>query len=134
MQTVWGWVHLGEGTRAVYYIRWTAGKPDHGMVWFLSVGRWDEHGVATERRSVGLRCRLLDGRPQFMVIDAATTPWGVQGKPELGALLTREEAHGTELVHEVFGYVNEILIRDPRVELFVRTGEGVVPEERPSGS
>ena len=40
MQTAWGWVHVGEPTRAVYYVRWTAGHPEHGMTWHLAVGPW----------------------------------------------------------------------------------------------
>ena len=77
-----------------------------------------------------------DGRLWFcgrkthrVIVDAATTPWGVQGKAVLGALLTREQALGSETAREVFDYVDEILIHDPRVERFVRTGEGV-PVER----
>ena len=128
-QTIWGWVHLGEGTRAAYYVRWTAGHPEHGMVWMVSVGRWDAHGIENERRSVGLKCRMVAGRPQFMIVDAATTPWGVQKRAMFGALLTRAAASGSDTAKEVFAYVDQILIKDPRVERFVRSGEGMPASE-----
>lgn len=98
------------------------------MVLFVSVGRWDDERFESARESVGLACRFEKGRPQFMIVDAATTPWGVQRRPIFGRLLERAEAVGGDVASEVFGYVDEILLRDPRVARFVATGEGIAED------
>jgi hypothetical protein len=124
-QTVWGWVHRGRGTRAVYYVRWTAGCPGDGMVWFLCVGAWGTGSDDSARHSVGLRARILQRHPQFMVIDAADTPWGRGSDATFGSLLARGEVVDTALAEEVYGYIDRIIVEDPRVTRFLGTGEGM---------
>lgn len=124
-QTVWGWIHLGGATRAAYYVRWTAGHREQGMVLFVCVGRWEDQRYESERESVGVACRFEEGRPRFMIVDAATTPWGVQRQAVFGRLLERAEAVGGDVAREVFGYIDLLLIKDPRVARFVATGKGI---------
>jgi hypothetical protein len=124
-QTVWGWIHRGAGTRAAYYVRWKAGRRADGMIWLLCIGPWGDGAADADRRSVGLRVRIVRGRPQFMVVDAAETPWGREPLPLHGSLLTREQVIDTPLAEEVFRIVDQILVEDTRVARFVSTGEGM---------
>jgi hypothetical protein len=124
-QSVWAWIHRGPGTRAVYYVRWTAGRREDGMIWLLCVGPWGDGAADADRRSVGVRARLVRGRPQFMVIDAAETPWGRDRAPVFGSLLSREQVIDTPVADEAFGFIDQILADDPRVARFVSTGEGL---------
>jgi hypothetical protein len=125
-QSVWGWIHATSGpTRALYYIRWTAGSADHGMTWLVCVGAWDDEAAEQQRRSVGLRARIQSGLPGFMVIDAIETPWACTEPSALGALLPRSQVVNTSLATAVFAYVDKILDGDPRVARFVETGEGM---------
>ena len=125
-QSVWGWIHTRSGpTKAVYYIRWTAGSPAEGMTWLVCVGAWGDGADERERRAVGLRARIAGGLPGFMIIDAIQTPWAHNAPSFLGAFLTRSEVVDTALATEVFAYVDRVLEGDPRVARFVATGEGV---------
>jgi hypothetical protein len=61
-----------------------------------------------------------------MVIDAARTPWGLDGdQTVLGRMLPREAVVGRALAAEVFRMIDEIIVHDPRVREFLRTGIGV---------
>ena len=124
-QTVWGNVYAGGQPRAVYYVRWTAGRRRDNVTFLVSVGTWAS-AAPGDRHSVGLACRLRLGRPGFMVIDAARTPWGLAGdETVLGRMLPRDAVVGTPLATEVFGMIDEIIVHDSRVREFLRTGIGV---------
>ena len=124
-QTVWGNVYADGQQRAVHYVRWTAGRREENITFLTSVGSWGS-GTPGDRRSVGLACRLRRGRPGFMVIDAARTPWGLNGDDTvLGRMLPRDAVIGTDLATEVFDLVDAIIVHDPRVREFLRSGMGV---------
>jgi hypothetical protein len=122
---VWGNVYAGAQQRAVYYVRWTAGRRRENVIFLVSVGSW-MNAAPGDRRSVALACRFWRRRPGFMVIDAARTPWGLNGdEPVLGRMLPRDAVIGTALATEVFGMIDRIIVDDPRVREFLRTGIGV---------
>ena len=124
-QTVWGNVYVAGQQRAVYYVRWTAGHRRQNITFLVSVGSW-ANAAPGDRQSTGLACRIRRGRPGFMVIDAARTPWGLTGdEPVLGRMLSREAVIGTALATEVFHMIDEIIVHDARVREFLRTGVGV---------
>ncbi|MGE0324153.1 MAG: hypothetical protein AB7K71_09940 [Polyangiaceae bacterium] len=123
-RSVWGHVVRDDETRAVYYVRWTLNQAKHGAIWMLSIGDWvdAEHG---HRDCVGLDCRAPEGSIAFMLVDAATTPWG--NAPGLGTPLKREEVLGTPLAQEAFDLVDACLAQDDRLELMRRTLERPQP-------
>jgi hypothetical protein len=124
-QTVWGNVYAPSQQRAVYYVRWTAGRRRENITFLVSVGSWTSDNPS-DRRSVGLACRLRRGWPGFMVIDAARTPWGLNGDTTvLGRMLPRDEVIGTQLAAEVFQVVDAVIVQDPRVREFLRSGVGL---------
>ena len=58
--------------------------------------------------------RLIDGGPQFMVIDAARRPLA-QGDKLATTALRRDQVVGTPLVVEVFDILDAIWLRDDRI-------------------
>ena len=124
-QTVWGNVYAGGQHRAVYYVRWTAGRRRENVTFLVSVGSWTS-AAPGDKQGVGLACRIRRGRPGFMVINAARTPWGLNGDATvLGRMLPREAVIGTPLATEVFRMIDAIIVCDPRVREFLRSGIGV---------
>jgi hypothetical protein len=130
-QTMLGRANAADGhVRASYMIRWTAGRPRDGAVWLVSVGRPDLD-PSDARLSVGIRMRPVWGRPQFMVVDVAETPWKDVDSPSLAANCTRTQVIGTPLATRAFDVVDVVLAQDPRVIRFLRTGEGVEGQGAP---
>ena len=125
-QTIWGYIHHEGSTRAVYYVRWTVGRPTHDLVWMVSWGWWGDESLAAGRRSVGLRFRPRNATPSFMVVDAVETPWGCQPKPEtFGSYLRREEVVDSSLATQVYACLDAVLENDSRLRRFLSRGEGV---------
>lgn len=112
-RTVLGYAYRNDSPLAVYYVHWTVGRPDHGANFDLIIGSWGEESAANDRKAVSLVCRLIDGSPQFMVIDAADRPAG-QSKLASRAL-SRAEVVGTLLAEQVFTLVDAVWLRDARI-------------------
>lgn len=63
---------------------------------------------------VALDCRIIEGAPQFMVVDAhGRLP---SAEDLAGSALTRSEVIGTPLAPQVFELVDAVYISDPRLE------------------
>jgi hypothetical protein len=116
-KTVWGYLHVGKTPRAAYFVRWSDGHPEQGANFVFSIGAWGESASVSDRVTVALACRTIDGQPQFMVVDAATAPW--KDSAFLGRKLRRDEVIGTELAAEVFRMVDQVLAEDPRLSFGV---------------
>jgi hypothetical protein len=67
---VWGFASRAGETVAAYFVAWTEGKPGHGAMFDLIVGKWGEDTSKLDRYSTALEFELIDGAPQFMVVDA----------------------------------------------------------------
>lgn len=110
---VWGDIEAKRETAAVYFVNWTRKRPDHGANFDLILGKWGKGTSAEDRYAVSLEFRILQGQPQFMVIDAQDRP---AGQSELvGAALSREQVIDTPLAQKVFDMVDEICAQDPRI-------------------
>ncbi len=108
-----GFVSTLEGAaRAVYFVRWAPGRPQHGAVVALSIGRWGGASAA-ERACFAFDLRV-DERPGFMVAEAGSSPFSIQ-KDVLGRMLTREEALASPQKQEAFDILDAIGEQDGRL-------------------
>ncbi len=107
---VWGFVHRDGKTVAAYFVAWTQGKPDHGAKFELILGKWGESATKDDRYSVALDFRLIDGAPQFMVVDALDR--ATSGSPLVGTALKRSDVIGTSLAPQVFAVVDAVYMSD----------------------
>ena len=107
---VWGFVHRNDETVAAFFVTWTQGKPDHGAKFDLILGKWGDSATLDDRYSVALDFRVIDGSPQFMVVDALGRLTLEQ--PLVGRTLQRSDVIGTPLAPQVFAIVDAIYISD----------------------
>jgi hypothetical protein len=114
-RSVWGEIHRGDRTEAVYYVQWTLGRvADHGANVDLILGRWGDGTTPRDRYGVSLAFRRTDNGPAFMVIDGATRP--IARSELVGKTLRRDEIMGTPLAGGVFDLVDVIWSQDDRIE------------------
>ena len=123
-RTVWGYL-LDEGaTIAVYYVHWTLGRIDHGANFDLVIGQWGENSTAKDRSVVAVAYRLMEGAPQFMVIDAINRPVAKSGTLA-NAAMRRDQVIGTPLAPRVFEMLDAVWLGDKRIaELTGKKGVG----------
>jgi len=113
-RTVTGLISTPEAGVAAYFVSWTVGAvASHGAKFDLIIGSWGAGAPADDRVAVALELRMIEGRPQFMVQDAA-------GRPAAQASLApralrREEVIGTPLAQEVFDMIDAIWLQDARI-------------------
>jgi hypothetical protein len=107
---VWGFVRRKGEPVAAYFVAWTRGKPDHGATFDLILGKWGDFAAKDDRYSVALDFRLIDGAPQFMVVDALNR--ATSGSPLVGTALKRSDVVGTSLAPQVFAIVDAVFMSD----------------------
>jgi hypothetical protein len=96
-------------------VGWTEGKPDHGAMFDLILGKWGDSAANDDRYSVALDFRLIDGAPQFMVVDAVNR---VTSESALvGTALKRADVIGTPLAPQVFAIVDAVFMSDSAREV-----------------
>jgi hypothetical protein len=105
---VWGFVSRGGACVAAYFVGWTIGRPEHGAALDLIVGAWGEGAKPENRSAVALEFRVIDGAPQFMVVDAESRPTSNSGL--VGKALARTDVIGTPLATQVFEIVDAIYL------------------------
>jgi hypothetical protein len=98
--------------RAVYIVRWAPGRPQHGAVVALSIGRWG--GASPSERACFAFEHRVDERPGFMVTDAGSSPFASH-KAVLGRMMTREEALASPEKQEAFDILDAIGEQDGRL-------------------
>lgn len=112
--TVWGSLSQKRKLVAAYYIRWVAGHADHAADFDLIIGRWGNGTSVKDRFLVAVAYRLIEGEPQFMVLDAPKRR--AADMKELGAtVLRRDQVIGTPLATDVFAMLDAIWLQDGRV-------------------
>jgi hypothetical protein len=110
---VWGSISDDNGTRAVYLVEWTIGRPDHGATFDLLLGKWGDGTTAQDRRAVSLLFKRAENGPEFMVVDAKSRP---AAESELvGSALMRSDVMGTPLADHVFALVDAIWLQEDRI-------------------
>jgi hypothetical protein len=103
---VWGFVRRNAEPVGAYFVTWTRGKPDHGAKFDVVLGKWADSSAKDDRYFVALDWRLIDGVPQFMVVDALGR--GTSQNVLFGTALRRSDVIGTPLALEVFAIVDAI--------------------------
>ena len=117
-RSVWGYVSRDKNARAVYYARWIDKHLDRGVQIIVSIGFWGESSKSDMRRQVAVECRMGEGRPNFMIVDAASMPWG--DKELLGKGLNRQDVMESQLKDEIFTIVDQVTFEDWRIKEFLR--------------
>ena len=115
-RTVWGYLRRGGYPIAAYFVQWTLTRlHDHGANFDLVLGKWGEGTSPADRQIVAVAYRIIDGGPQFMVIDAANRPVARNANLATTAL-GRDQVIGTPLASEVFAMLDAIWLGDRRIE------------------
>jgi hypothetical protein len=112
---VWGFVRRGGEPVGAYFVAWTQGKSDHGAKFDLILGKWGNSAANDDRYSVAVDFRLIDGAPQFMVVDALDR--ATSGSPFVGTALKRSDVIGTPLAPQVFATVDAVYMSNSAGEV-----------------
>jgi hypothetical protein len=107
---VWGFVRRAGEPVGAYFVGWTDGKPDHGAAFDLILGKWGSSATKQDRYATALDLRLIDGAPQFMVVDAANRV--TSESPLVGTSLKRAEVIGTPIAENVFAVIDAVYMSD----------------------
>ena len=116
-RTVWGYVSRDQKPCAAYFARWTDGHVERGAQILVSVGNWGKDAAPSQRRSVGIECRMGADCPGFTVVDAATLPWS--GEAFLGEQLSGEAALSDRIAQEVYAILDCLIVEDSRINHFL---------------
>jgi len=111
---VWGLIHRDGDAVAAYFVGWAEQRPDHGASFDLILGRWGASATKQDRYAVALDYRIVEGSPQFMVVDAQGR-LASDGKLANSAL-KQSEIIGTPLAPQVFALIDAIYMGDPRLD------------------
>jgi hypothetical protein len=111
---IWGFIHRDGATVAAYFVGWAEQCPDHGTSFDLILGMWGAATTKQDRYAVALEYRIVEGSPQFMVVDAQGRLTSDQDIA--GFALKRSEIIGTPLAPRVFALIDAIYIGDPRLD------------------
>ena len=114
-RTVWGYLHKGGRPAAAYFVQWTLTRVyDHGANFDLVLGGWGEGSSPADRQIVAVAYRIIDGGPQFMIIDAGCRPLAKSVSLATTAL-RRDQVIATPLAAEVFAMLDAIWLDDGRI-------------------
>jgi hypothetical protein len=112
---VWGIVRRAGEPVGAYFVAWTREKPDHGAAFDLILGKWGDSAVKQDRYSTALDFRLINGAPQFMVVDAENRH--TARSPLVGTALKRTDVIGTPLAAQVFAVIDAVYMSDGASEV-----------------
>ena len=79
------------------------------------LGEWGDDKSADDRTTAALEFRVVDGAPQFMVIDAGERP--VSKSKLANAALSREDVIGTPIAQTVFAISDAVYMTEGVKEL-----------------
>jgi hypothetical protein len=111
---VWGNLHHG-GQKTAYVVQWSPGTaPDtHAAAFGFVFGPWGEGSSPAQRQAVAMEFRRTEGKPQFMVKDAAKSV--IDCRPLAERLLSRNEVLESPLKPLVFALVEQLWTVEPRL-------------------
>jgi hypothetical protein len=112
---VWGFARCNGKPVGAYFVAWTQGRPDHGAKFDLILGQWGRSATKDDRYSVALDYRLMDGAPQFMIVDVLNRV--TSGSPLVGTALKRSNVIGTAFERQVFTIVDAVYMSDSAGEI-----------------
>lgn len=96
-----------------YRVSWTPDQLEHESHLDLVLGDWGETAKVTDRFVVSVVHRLHEGRPQFLIIDAAET-FPVQSEA-FGAAMNPVVLRELGMTSKIYSYVEQIVLQDVRL-------------------
>ena len=111
---VWGLVRQENASIAAYFASWTENKPDHGATFDLVLGTWGESTTPKDRYAVALDFRIIEGAPQFMVVDPEQR--ATLYSELASTALRRAEVIGTVIAPQVFAIVDAVYIGESELD------------------
>jgi hypothetical protein len=126
-KTVWGWVSKDSTAHAVYFANLMTGHQEASARLTISIGGWGEEDNLAKRKWIYIEARPILASYEMMVREPEESLYN--GKPILGAALTRSEALASPLIQEFFAVADYIAFNDPAVKSYL-VGEQVSSEGR----
>lgn len=111
---VWGSVRRNGEQTGAYFVTWTVGRPDHGALFTLVLGKWGESGSESDRFSVSLHFHRVNDVSEFMIIDAQSDG---PAQALAGRALKRSEVIGTPLATQAFVIADAVYMSEGVKEL-----------------
>lgn len=112
-KTIWGELVQSDATRAMYFIQWTVGVPEHEPNIDLIVGPWGERAEPSQRFAVSLLYRPARAGGSFVVIDGEGRR--TDDRSLCDRAMKRAEVVGTSLAEEIFELVDALWLTEPRI-------------------
>lgn len=113
-KTIWGDLGDTSGTKTLYFVQWTIGKPEHLPCFDLVLGSWEDGTSSSDRFLVSLLYQPRSGGGSFMVVSGIGRP--ADDRSICGRVLERAEVVDTELATTVFSLVDSLWLSEPRIE------------------
>lgn len=118
-----GWLIDGGRDIGIYKVEWADGQLEHESSIDLILGDWSDGDKAPDRYAVSVVHRLHEGRPQFLVIDAAEK--FASHSDAYGRTMSRAVLDEIGMTPTIYAYAEQIVLQDTR--LYDLTG-GWAPE------
>lgn len=113
-KTIWGDLSDSSGTKAVYFVQWTADQPRHLPNFDLVLGPSGSGATPSDRVLVSLLYQPRPGGGSFMVVSGHGRRADDRGL--CARALERAEVLGSPLAKEVFSLVDSLWLTEPRIE------------------
>jgi hypothetical protein len=126
-KTVWGWVSKDGAAHAVYFVNLMTGHQEPSARLTISIGGWGDEDNLAERKWIYIETRPIPTSYEMVVREPVESLYN--GKPILGASMTRPEALASSLIQEFFAVADYIAFNDPAVRSYL-LGEQVSSEGR----
>jgi len=116
-KTVWGWVSKNKAAHAVYFANLMTGHQEASARLTISIGGWGEEDDLQKRKWVYIEARPIPTSYEMMVREPEASLYN--GKPILGAALTRSEALASPMLQEFFAVADHIAFNNPAVKSYL---------------
>lgn len=126
-KTVWGWVSKDNAAHAVYFANLMTGHQEVSARLTISIGGWGDEVNLAKRKWIYIEARPIPTSYEMMVREPDESLHN--GKPMLGASMTRSEALASPLIKEFFAVADYIAFNDPAVRSYL-LGEQVSSDGR----
>lgn len=123
---VWGFVSRKGMACGAYYANWSEGHHERGVQILLGIGSFIDGSTSSQRKMIAIDCRMGEGRPNYMVLDASKIK--LDDEASLGKGLTREEMMNDPLKNEYFKIMDQITSDDGRIKSFLTTPPAIKAE------
>ena len=103
---VWGYVYKNNDPVAAYFVTWAAQEPDEGASFEFVLGKWGDETSAKDRASAAVDFSIVEGAPQFKIVDAGDRPVSKSSLAEKA--LARSEIVDTPIAPDILAMIDVI--------------------------